>query len=52
MRRMNKNEIDDAADHRYRASIAGHGLNNGTKIAYQVWKLFKAEKLRRKGIKK
>lgn len=52
MRRMNKNEIDDVADHRYRASIAGHGLNNGMKIAYRVWKLFKAEKIRRKGIKK
>lgn len=52
MRRFTKGEIDDAADHRYRASIAGHGLNNGIKVAYRVWKMFKAEKLRRKGIKK
>ena len=52
MRKLTKNEIDDAADHRYRASIAGHGLANGTKIAYKVWKLFKTEKTRRKGIKK
>lgn len=50
MRRMTKIEIAMAAEKRYQASIAGHGLVNGMKIAYAVWKLFKAEKLRRKGL--
>ena len=52
MRRLTNIEIAMAAEKRYRASIAGHGLTNGMKIAYKVWKLFKAEKLRRKGITK
>jgi len=52
MRRLNKREIDDTVKYRYRALIAQYGLDNGTKIAYAVWKLFKAEKIRRKGIKK
>jgi len=52
MRNLTNIEIAMAAEKRYRASIAGHGLANGTKIAYAVWKLFKAEKLRRKKLKK
>ena len=52
MRKLTQIEISMAAGARYQASIAGHGLDNGMKIAREVYKLFKAEKLRRKGLKK
>ena len=52
MQKLNKIEIAMAADHRYQITIAGYGLDNGMKVAYAVWQLFKAERIRRKGIKK
>lgn len=50
MRKMSNLEIGIIADRRYTKSIMGEGLLNGKKITLEVYRLFKKEATRRKGL--
>lgn len=48
MKKMPNSEINMIAKNRYTKFIINEGLTNGKKIALEIYRLFKAEALRRK----